>query len=248
MKAGYQHKVLIIDDELEHSRFIEEILPEGFRAIIATNGEDGVRLARQESPTVILLDIAMPKMDGLATCMALRNNQATRDIPIIMLTAANDSENKTKAFSQGADDFVTKPIRVKELVARILSKVRRVEERNNITERLHCGNMTLDFGKIEVRIDDEVIPMSVLEFNILSYFAKNLDRVVSRSQLLEAIWRDSVVSARTVDTHIVSLRKKINDSDYTLKTVYGAGYVMKTKESEVRFRRSEPALCESPAF
>ena len=222
-----KRKVLIVDDEADNRELIEHILCDRFKVLSAPDGEEGLRVARVELPDLILLDITMPKLDGIAVCEALRSNEATKHIPVIMLTASSDSERRIQSFMTGADDFLSKPFRPQELIARILSKLRRVEERTGKEETLECGNLKLDTRKIEVTIDGKVIVMSVLEFNLLKCFVLNRDRVMSRERILESVWRDSVVSDRTVDTHIVSLRKKLTDFDHGISTVYGAGYVLK---------------------
>lgn len=222
-----RRKILIIDDEPDNRELIEQILADKFNVAMAGDGEEGIRVARSELPDLILLDITMPKLDGIAVCESLRANEATRHIPIIMLTAASDADHRVKSFMTGADDFLSKPFRPQELVARVLSKIRRIEERLGKDEMLQCGNLVLNLKKIEVTIDGTNVPLSVLEFNLLKCFVQNKDRVMSRDRILEAVWRDSVVSDRTVDTHIVSLRKKLNGFDHTISTIYGAGYVLK---------------------
>lgn len=222
-----KRKVLIIDDEPDNRELIDHILSDKFRVLSAQDGEEGLRVARSELPDLILLDITMPKLDGIAVCEALRSNEATRHIPIIMLTASSDVDHRIKSYMTGADDFLSKPFRPQELVARVVSKIRRVEERVGKEEVIDCGNLKLDLKKLEVTIDGKVIVLSVLEFNLLKCFVQNKDRVMSRERILEAVWRDSVVSDRTVDTHIVSLRKKLSGFDHSISTIYGAGYVLK---------------------
>lgn len=222
-----KRKVLIIDDEPDNRELIDHILNDKFKVLSAQDGEEGLRVARSELPDLILLDITMPKLDGIAVCEALRSNEATRHIPIIMLTASSDVDHRIKSYMTGADDFLSKPFRPQELVARVVSKIRRVEERVGKEEVIDCGNLKLDLKKLEVSIDGKVVVLSVLEFNLLKCFVQNKDRVMSRERILEAVWRDSVVSDRTVDTHIVSLRKKLNGFDHSISTIYGAGYVLK---------------------
>lgn len=222
-----KHKVLIIDDEHDNRELIEQILSDRYKVLSAADGEEGLRVARSDLPDLILLDITMPKLDGISVCETLRSNEATRDIPIIMLTAASDVDNRIKSFMTGADDFLSKPFRPKELMARVLSKIRRIEERKGKSELIECGNLVLDLKKIDALLNGVSLKLSVLEFNLLKCFVMNKDRVMSRERILEAVWRDSVVSDRTVDTHIVSLRKKLEGFDHTLATIYGAGYVLK---------------------
>lgn len=222
-----KRKILIIDDENDIRNAIQSYLVDKFQVFDASDGEEGLRKAKTELPDLILLDISMPKLDGLSVCEDLRSNEATRHIPIIMLTAASDTSRRIDAFMTGADDYLSKPFRMQELVARVQSKMRRIQERETKEENVACGNLVMNVNKLEALINDALIPLSVLEFNLLRYLVLNRDRVLSREKILEAVWRDTSVSDRTVDTHIVSLRKKLADFDHSLTTVYGAGYILK---------------------
>jgi two-component system phosphate regulon response regulator PhoB len=137
----------------------------------------------------------------------------------------------TSAFDLGADDYVVKTTRPRELVARILSKIRRIEEREEDPELITCGNLILNTRKLEATINSRPLPLSVLEFNLLRFFVANKDRVMSRQQILEGVWKDAVVSNRTIDTHMVYLRKKLVGFDHILATVYGAGYILRDSPS-----------------
>lgn len=223
-----KRKLLIIDDDSENREFLDSILSQHFEILLAADGNIGIGLAKTHQPDLILLDITMPNLDGFAACEILRSGESTRHIPVIMLTAADDSENRTQAFNRGADDFIARPFRTKELVARILSKVRRLQEREGEGDYLRCGNLQLNLPKLEVTVAARVVPLSLLEFNLLRHFVENKNRVLSRERILESVWRDSVVSDRTVDTHIAFLRKKLGAGfDHAISTVYGAGYVLK---------------------
>ena len=222
-----RQSILIVDDEQDNRDLLAQILGEKYRLLMAEDGEEGLRIARTQLPDLILLDITMPKLDGIAVCESLRSHEGTREIPVIMLTAVSDIECRIKSFTLGADDFVPKPFRPKELLARVESKMRRVSERKGKSEVLECGNLVVDLRKLEASINGKSLHLSVLEFNLLKCLVQNKDRVMSRERILEAVWRDAAVSDRTVDTHIVSLRKKIEGFDHTLATIYGAGYVLK---------------------
>lgn len=226
-----KRKVLIVDDEADNRDLVDQILSEKFEVVTAADGEEGLRMARAELPDLILLDITMPKLDGISVCETLRTNEATKHIPIIMLTASSDVDHRIQSFMTGADDFVPKPFRPKELVARVQSKIRRIEERSGKDEMLTVGNLTLNMKKLEATVSGKALQLSVLEFNLLKCFVQNKDRVMSRERILESVWRDSVVSDRTVDTHIVSLRKKLEGFDHVIATVYGAGYILKKENA-----------------
>ncbi len=222
-----RHTILIVDDEQDNRDLLEQILGDKYKLLMAADGEEGLRIARSMMPELILLDITMPKLDGIAVCEALRSHEGTREIPVIMLTAVSDIDCRIKSFTLGADDFVPKPFRPKELLARVESKMRRVEERLGKSELLEVGNLVVDLKKLDASISGRSLHLSVLEFNLLRCLVQNKDRVMSRERILEAVWRDAAVSDRTVDTHIVSLRKKLEGFDHTLATIYGAGYVLK---------------------
>lgn len=223
-------KVLIIDDEVENRLLLQETLSKHFDVIEAGDGEEGVRMAKQNQPDLILLDINMPKMDGISACEVLRIHEATRHIPVIMLSALDNEEHRTRAFMKGADDFLGKPFTIKELIARVSSKVRRLEEAARRGGSMSCGNLTLDSQRLEVKISDRLVPLSVLEFCLLKYMVENKEIVLSRQRILEAVWRDTIVTDRTVDAHIACLRKKLGGFDYQITTVYGAGYALKPND------------------
>ncbi len=222
--------VLIIEDDLANREMMESILCERFDILQAADGEEGVRVARQGLPDVILLDLGIPKVDGFRVCEDLRKSESTRHIPVIMVTGSDDVEKRVAAFSMGADDFIAKPFRATELVARIQSKVRRLEEAGGTADMMRCGNLSLYLQRFEASINDQAITLSVLEFNLLKYFVKNPNRVISRDELLDTVWGDAVVGERTVDTHMVSLRKRLVGFDHTIATVYSAGYILKKGE------------------
>ncbi len=224
-----KRKLLVIDDEEEIQTSIQSSLSDRYVVSGASNGEEGLRKALLEMPDLILLDISMPVLDGLSVCEELRTGEATRHIPIIMLTAASDVSRRIDAFMTGADDYLSKPFRMQELLARIQSKMRRIQERETVEENIICGNLVLNVSRYEITVAGRSVPLSVLEFNLLKYLVQNRDRVLSREKILEAVWRYTSVSDRTVDTHMVSIRKKLADFDYGLTTVYGAGYILKKK-------------------
>jgi DNA-binding response OmpR family regulator len=226
------HKILVIEDEQDSRDFLQDVLSDKFQVLLAASGEEGLRMARAELPQLILVDAKMPHMDGFTVCNGLRSNEATRHIPVIMITGADDLDARVSAFSAGADDFIAKPFRLSELSARVTSKLRRVEENSGQKRTLQCGNLTLNLDKIEAEIEGKRLPLSVLEFNLLMFLVKNKDRVLSREQILEGVWRDSIVSGRTVDTHMVSLRKKLTGFDHVVATVYSAGYTLRKDDGK----------------
>lgn len=229
MLQAPKRSILIIDDDKDSLEVLNELLSDEYTTHLASNGEEGVKIAIDKQPDLVLLDLMMPGMGGTRTCEALRSNELTRNITIIVITGSSDQDPRIAAFMKGADDIVSKPYETRELMARIRSKIRRIEERSGSTSTgiIQCGNLSLDPDKIEVRIDGSPIAISVLEFNLLRYFLENVDRVVTRQKILEAVWKDSIVSDRTVDTHMASLRRKLVGFNHSFKTIYSAGYILK---------------------
>jgi DNA-binding response OmpR family regulator len=221
-------KVLIIDDEIENLSLLADMLKGQFEALTAPNGRDGLQIAVQVQPDVILLDINMPEMDGFEVCKRLREQPRTRNIPVIMLTTASSLDSRVKGLDIGADDYITKPFQVRELVARVNARVRRQDIDAKATSELAVGNLRLNPKSFEVMIDDVSVRLTQLEFDLLRYFIEHPNEVIDRNRLLGDLWPDSVVTDRTVDTHVANLRKKIKGFNCSLTTVYGAGYILKS--------------------
>lgn len=219
--------ILVIDDETDILDFIDELLSFRFKVLKAQDATNGLALAQSELPDLIILDLGLQNQSGHDLCRMLRELPETKQIPVLIYTGSDDIDSLTHAFEQGADDYIVKTSRPRELVARVLAKIRRVEEQNEVPEVLKVGNLELDARRLEVTLNGRSLPLSVLEFNLLRFFAINLDRVMSRTQILEGVWKGAAVSNRTIDTHMVYLRKKLKGFDHTLATVYGAGYILR---------------------
>jgi DNA-binding response OmpR family regulator len=227
-----QRKILLVEDDVENQLLMKDVLSPNFRLLFANDGEEGFRLARSSAPDLILLDLMLPKLDGVEICALLRGNEATRHIPIIVITASSDFELQLKALNLGADDLLQKPFRPRELLARISTKMRRLEETQKPATLLKEGDVEMDLERFECRVNNELVTLSVLEFNLLRYFVENINRVLSREKILQAVWREAVVTDRTVDTHMTSLRKKLQNSTLGFSTLYGAGYILKSKDDK----------------
>ncbi len=219
--------ILVIDDEKDILDFVDELLSFRFKVLKAQDAATGLELAQTESPDLIILDLGLQNQSGHDICRVLRERPETKQIPVLIYTGADDIDNLTHAFEQGADDYIVKTSRPRELVARVLAKIRRVEEQSEVPEVLKVGNLELDARRLEVTLDGRSLPLSVLEFNLLRFFVLNLDRVMTRTEILEGVWKGAVVSNRTIDTHMVYLRKKLKGFNHTLATVYGAGYILR---------------------
>jgi DNA-binding response OmpR family regulator len=220
-------KILVIDDDKEACNYIEDLLSFRFSLLKAHCASSGLAEATTNRPDLILLDVKLQQAEGLDVCRSLREDSRTRHIPVLMYSGSDDPGHVLTAFDNGADDYIDKSVRPRELVARILSKIRRIEEQEQSQEVMSCGNLVLNTRKLEARLDDRALALSVLEFNLLRFFVTNKDQVMSRQQILDGVWKDAVVSNRTIDTHMVYLRKKLNGFNHTLATIYGAGYILK---------------------
>ena len=220
-------KILVIDDDHGILDLVEELLSFRFVILKATDASTGLKIAESEKPDLVILDLGLQNQSGHDICRVLRARPETKHIPILIYTGADDIENLTQAFEQGADDYVVKNAKPRELVARVIAKIRRLEEQNEEPDVLNCGNLVLDSGRLEATVESKTLPLSVLEFNLLRFFVMNKDRVMSRKQILDGVWKDAVVSNRTIDTHMVYLRKKLCGFTHTLATVYGAGYILR---------------------
>lgn len=226
------NKVLVVDDE----NAIVDILKfnlerEGYSVVTAENGEEGLKIFRDTNPDLVLLDIMMPGIDGLQVCKTIRNESS---VPIIMLTARAEEVDKVLGLEFGADDYITKPFSVRELVARVKANLRRtvldaVEvDKGNI---LKFGNMTINIDKYEVKKENEIIDLTVREYELLKYLATKKEQIFTREQLLEKVWGyEYYGDVRTVDVTVRRLREKIEDNPGKPKyilTKRGIGYYFK---------------------
>jgi DNA-binding response OmpR family regulator len=224
-------KILIIEDDESILIGLEDNLRhEGYAVTTATDGKSGLRAAVETEPDVILLDLMLPGMDGYSVCRELRKKEV--DIPVIMLTAKTKETEKVKGLNIGADDYVTKPFSIKELMARIDAVLRRYERtKSSKKQRLSAydfDDIRLDFKKYEAYKSDKKIKLTNLEFNILEYLIRHKGEVIARDELLNEIWGYEVFPAtRTVDNFIVRIRKTVEKDPKNPKrivSVRGAGY------------------------
>ena len=221
-------KILIIEDELDLIKGLKlNLSDEGYDVDWAVNGVEGLRKATEETPDLILLDIMLPEMNGLEVCRRLR--QKNTDIPVIMLTAKGEEIDKVVGLEIGADDYMTKPFSIRELVARIKASLRHAEKSNRpLPELIAFGDIEIDFARFKLNRKGKELDLTSLEMDILRYFISHRGEVISRNDLLNKIWGyESFPTTRTIDNHILKLRKKIEDDPshprYFL-SVYGGGY------------------------
>jgi two-component system alkaline phosphatase synthesis response regulator PhoP len=224
-KAG--HRILIVEDEPDMVLGLKDNFEfEGYEVLTASDGASGLERARKEKPDLLILDIMLPKLSGLEVCKALRGEGF--EAPIVMLTARGQEIDKVVGLELGADDYVTKPFSIRELLARVRAILRRTEGTKRKLSRYRFADIDLDFEIYQARKGDAVLELSPREFELLRYLIERKGETVSRDRLLEDVWGyESYPSTRTVDTHIAKLRAKIGDSGSEPKfilTIHGAGY------------------------
>ncbi|MDA8216983.1 MAG: response regulator transcription factor [Dehalococcoidales bacterium] len=215
--------VLIVDDEphiVDLARLYLE--REGFRVEAVGNGKDALDRAVSLRPTLVVLDVMLPGLDGFEVCRRLRQQG---DTPILMLTARNDDTDKIVGLELGADDYLTKPFNPRELAARVKAILRRYEAGQRPSSVLELGNLRLDLARREARVAGKGVSLRTKEFDLLTAFMRNRGIVLTRDQLLEMVWGyDFLGESRTVDVHITHLRDKIAGSGVAIETVRGVGY------------------------
>lgn len=217
--------VLLIEDEPNIVQLLRyNLQQEGYRVISIGNGEDGLRLAEQERPALIVLDLLLPRLSGLEVCRQLKRNAALRPIPILMLTAKASETDKVTGLELGADDYVTKPFSPRELVARVRAILRR---REALAPTVRCGALEADWERHRIAIKGHPVQLTPKEFELLKTFLTARGRVLSREVLLETVWgydQAVDVETRTVDFHVSQLRRKLKAEAHRLRTVPGTGY------------------------
>jgi two-component system phosphate regulon response regulator PhoB len=219
--------VLVVEDEEALALLLKYNLEkEGYRVSLARDGEEGLILAQEGRPDLIVLDWALPRVPGIEVCRRLRARSDARNTPIIMLTARTDESDRIRGLDQGADDYVTKPFAMNELLARLRAVLRRI--RPGLAEdKVIYGDITIDRAAHRVRRNGKEVHLGPTEFRLLEYLMQHPGRVFSREQLLDAVWGSDVyVEARTVDVHIGRLRRALNKdaSLDPIRTVRAAGY------------------------
>ena len=219
-------KILVVDDEKRIVEIVEAYLKrDGYKVIIAYDGKSAVDFVRKEHPDLVVLDLMLPEISGWDVCRLLRKES---DVPIIMLTARDDTTDKIVGLELGADDYVTKPFDPKELISRVRAVLRRFESRAVSPHIINVGNLSIDVERRTVHRSDAYIELTSTEFDLLKILSENPGRVYTRMQLLDKIQGEAYEGyERTIDSHIKNLRKKVepdpNHPKYII-TVHGAGY------------------------
>lgn len=223
-----KEKILIVDDEKDIVKLLDyNLKKEGYRTLLAYDGEDALDMAVRERPDIILLDLMLPGIDGLEVCRQLKKEDKTSGISIIMLTAKTREADKIVGLELGADDYVTKPFSPREIVARIKAVLRRVKDKDKLPQILSIGNINIDFSRITVSINNKPVELTSKEFELLKTLIGAKGRVLSRDFLLDTIWgydHAIEIQTRTVDVHIRTLRKKLKSEAKRITTVKNYGY------------------------
>jgi two-component system alkaline phosphatase synthesis response regulator PhoP len=218
------HKVLVVDDEEPILELLKYNLEKGgYEVKTASDGARGVEIAKKFLPDLVLLDIMMPKMDGVETCRLIREQPELQKTFVVFLTARSEEYSEVAAFDVGADDYITKPIKPRALMSRISALFRRDFKKTSPSNTITVGDLVIDRTSYTIKVQDKEINLPKKEFELLYFLAQNPNKVFSREDLLQNIWGSDVyVLARTVDVHIRKVREKIGE-EY-ISTVKGVGY------------------------
>jgi two-component system phosphate regulon response regulator PhoB len=226
MVAASGKKILIVEDESDVVDLLTLNLRKagGFVISVANDGAAGLEKARAEKPAFIILDLMLPKMSGLELCKILKTNAATRDIPILMLTAKAEEIDRVVGLEYGADDYVTKPFSPREVILRIKAILRRAAGDAN-GESFSAGAITIDPARHRVSVAGKRVHLTSIEFKLLRTLLQRRGRVQARDRLLNDVWGyESVIDTRTVDTHVRRLREKLGKAGDAIETIRGFGY------------------------
>jgi DNA-binding response OmpR family regulator len=234
VKNAQAHSILIVEDEASIASFVGMYLKRaGFVVCTAGTGEEAIEQAEEHAPSLIVLDLMLPDVDGIEVCRRVRQRS---DVPILMLTARDDDVDKIIGLEVGADDYLTKPFNPGELVARVKSILRRanLERRELESASLVHGDLVIDSGRREVKVGDEEIQLAPKEFDLLWELLDHRGLVLTRDQLLERVWGYTFAGdTRTVDVHVRQLRRKLGDAS-PIVTVWGVGYKVSAEPKVAR--------------
>jgi DNA-binding response OmpR family regulator len=218
--------ILVVDDEPDLLELIDtNLTAAGFNVLTAASGREALRQARELRPQLILLDVMLPELGGLEVCKLLRHDPATRSIPIVMLTARAAEIDRVLGLELGADDYVTKPFSVRELVLRIKKLLNRPAARESDAGHIQIGGLDIDPSRHRASFRGRALDLTLTEFKLVALLAERRGRVQSREQLLRDVWGyNNIIDTRTVDTHMRRLRAKLGPAAKLLDTVRGVGY------------------------
>ena len=223
------HTILLVDDEPDILEFLSyNIRKEGYKVFTAANGEEAIRLTQQLNPSLILLDVMMPKMDGIETCQVIRKDLNLVQPLIAFLTARSEDYAQIAGFEAGGDDYISKPIRPRLLISKIEALLRRLEKSSGIEVQQGDRAIKIDREKFTVETEGRELLLPKKEFELLELLASRPGKVYNREQILAIVWgNETIVGERTIDVHIRKLREKLGD-DY-IRTIKGIGYTFNEK-------------------
>ena len=225
--SSSRHRVLVVEDERDIAELVKHTLERaGDIAVeIASSGDAALKIASENPPDLILLDLNLPVLSGLEVCRLLRTKPATRQLPIIMLTARSSENDRVAGLDLGADDYITKPFSTRELAARVRAALRRGRGDTDAPIVYTGRHLTADFEAVRIEVDGAAVRLTRREFELLRYLVDNRNRVLSRDRLLERVWGyDRLVETRSVDVHVGRLRTKLGNAGKQIETVVGLGY------------------------
>jgi two-component system alkaline phosphatase synthesis response regulator PhoP len=217
-------KILLVDDEPDILEFMSYNLnKEGFEVFTSTNGKDAIRIATLEKPSLIILDVMMPDLDGIETCRVIRETPELKEVLVAFLTARNEDYSQIAGFDAGADDYINKPIKPRVMVSRVKALLRRAGKLTGGDEVLEVNGFTIDREKYLIVKDNLQINLPKKEFELIALLASKPGKVFTREDILKSVWgEDVVVGDRTIDVHIRKLREKLGDN--YIRTIKGVGY------------------------
>lgn len=221
-------KILIIEDDADIRELLEYNLhQEKFSFQSSSSGSQGLMAARKYVPDLILLDLMLPDMGGIEVCRALKSDDKTKNIPVLMLTAKGEEVDRIVGFEVGADDYITKPFSPREVILRIRAILRRLRNQEAFEGKSpsQFGILNIDPSRFQVQVGKEEVRLTAIEFRLLQYLIQNKGRVATRDMLLDRVWGyDAALTTRTVDTHIKRLREKLGKAGDYIETLRGVGY------------------------
>ncbi|WP_276497809.1 response regulator transcription factor [Pontibacter litorisediminis] len=228
MQTASHYKVLVVDDDPDIVELLQYNLSrEGYEVSTADNGKKAIEVARHVKPDIILMDVMMPVLDGIAACRQLREQEEFRHTHVIFLTARSEEFSEVAAFDAGADDFITKPIKPRALLSRLAAFARRDAQQEEQDKVIEAGDLRIDRSSFAVYKGEEKITLPKKEFELLAFLAATPNKVFTREELLSNIWGNDVyVIARTVDVHVRKVREKVGEEN--IKTIKGVGYKFNT--------------------
>ena len=233
--ASPRPKILLVEDEKNIAKVVSYNLEkEGYQVLLAKDGEEALELARGSGPDLVLLDLMLPKMDGLEVCRQIRSDSKISRLPIIMLTAKTQETDRVVGLEMGADDYIPKPFSPRELVARVKAVLRRAH-RGSAPTVWKCGLLEVDWERRIVKLKQKSVALTPKEFDLLHTLVEKEGRVLSREKLLEQVWgfdQAAEIQSRTVDLHISQLRQKLGPEGKRILTIMGAGYRFQMPDEE----------------